>query len=186
MSDRNPACIDTYLSGDEPLTVTRTVDITETIEAEMRDKGFSKHEVARQVEAFLAGVNDAMVRVSLAGGQVGWIRRAPWRPSGSCRVSSIIEGYQNMVWVISKCDSTETISEERVPQAEMSEDDIVAYIEAKAKTELTAREIAESPHLYGVRKDEHHGNRLSYEAGENPYYTAALYRPDELIERPKK
>ncbi len=95
-------------------------------------------------------------------------------------MNSVIEGFKNQVWRIVEYDGFKVVSEERIPLDDADEARIVYLLELKAKSHLSTRQVKYSPKLYQVRKDASQGNRVSYSAGDNPYYVASLWRSDEL------
>jgi hypothetical protein len=98
-------------------------------------------------------------------------------------MADIVAGFQNQVWRIIKYDGATVMSEDRIPFREITEQDVIALLEERAKNELTAREVSEAPHLFQVRRDHSVGNRLIFSAGENPHFTASLWRADELTDK---
>lgn len=94
--------------------------------------------------------------------------------------ADIVNGFQNQIWRIRKMDSLDQIWEELVPFSEADEAAIRARLEELAKTELTAREIEETPSLYKATDQTGGGKRLIISAGDNPYYVASLWRSDEM------
>lgn len=95
-------------------------------------------------------------------------------------MTDIMTGYQNQVWRIQKMDGLTVVSEEFLPLSEAPEDKILHLLEARAKKELTPREIRDAPQLFKARDMTGNGKRLIYTAGENPYHVASLWRSDEL------
>lgn len=77
-------------------------------------------------------------------------------------------------------DSLTVVSEELIPASDASESDILRLLEDRAKNELTPREVLETPQLFQAKDMTGNGKRLTYTAGESPYYVASLWRSDEL------
>jgi hypothetical protein len=98
-------------------------------------------------------------------------------------MADIVAGFKNQVWRIIKYDGVTVMSEDRIPLHEITEQDVIALLEERAKSELTAREAQESPHLFQVQRGQSNGNRLIFSAGENPHFTASLWRSDELTDK---
>ena len=97
-------------------------------------------------------------------------------------MADVVAGFRNQIWRIIKYDGSTALSEERIPFSKLTQQDGIALIEERARSELTARE-GESPHLFQVRRDYGKGNRVIFSAGENPHFTASLWRADELIDK---
>jgi hypothetical protein len=95
-------------------------------------------------------------------------------------MADIVGGFKNQIWRVIKYDGLTALSEERIPLSEAGEEAIVAMLQERAKLELTSREVKEAPHLLEVRRDYSHATRITYAVGENPHYTASLWRADEL------
>tara|TARA_R110000850_G_scaffold132030_3_gene253077 strand:- start:584 stop:841 length:258 start_codon:yes stop_codon:yes gene_type:complete len=80
-----------------------------------------------------------------------------------------VDGFKNQTWLIIKYDSLEEVSQERIPQSDISEIEIIAKL-AKLSGQIP-------------QKDSGKGSRIIYMAGENPHWVASLWRADELKER---
>ena len=68
--------------------------------------------------------------------------------------------------------------EQTVALNDADENRICDLLKSFASKHLTSDEISSG--LADVRKDEHHGNRIIFTAGQNPHYAASLWRSDEL------
>ena|SRR6266508_4353259 len=97
-------------------------------------------------------------------------------------MADIVAGFQNQIWRIIKYDGATVISEDRIPFRKLTEQDAIMLLEERAKSELTAEEARKSPHLFQIRRD-HSSNRMIFSAGENPHFTASLWRADELTDK---
>lgn len=98
-------------------------------------------------------------------------------------MSGVVDGFQNQFWRVIRYDGLIETEEERFPVHQVTESELVAILEARAKSELSESEIRNSPHLYKVRRDFETGKRLTLFAGDNPHYVADLWRKDELAAR---
>jgi hypothetical protein len=86
----------------------------------------------------------------------------------------------DLVWKIEGYDSTTKILDQTIPLNGADETKICDLLKSLASKNLRADEIAAG--LADVRKDDAHGNRITFYAGQNPHYVASLWRSDELAE----
>lgn len=99
-------------------------------------------------------------------------------------MASAVEGFGNQVWLVRGYDGTKLIFETRIPQARLTVERIQDLLRCLVCRDLTGSEVTaaflgDSP-LFEVTNDIRGGNRLAWSVGSNPYYIAALFRPDEL------
>ena len=99
-------------------------------------------------------------------------------------MAATAEGFGKMVWRIAGYDGTTTVYERTIEQDRLDEQAVVALLWSLVARHLQPAEIVAAHlgenSLLTISKDESAGKRIIYSAGENPHYTASLWRADEL------